>query len=156
MRATVPTPFFPNMACSSYVSYLTNGTPQPPSALGRNNGSAWDLWSRRHVRGLRSPLSNRNIPLWCYPHYNIWYRHYENDDTDVVTNLRKAREVWACLSLILGRYGVDVRTEERFYIAIILTTLIFGLETLFVTPCMARILVGFHHWLARQIMVKLL
>ena len=77
----------------------------------------------------------------------------EVDDywTAVVSNLWKARKVWACMVRILWREGADVRKEGRFYLAVVQATLIFGPETWAVTPRMEKTLGGFHHWVEIQL-----
>ena len=53
----------------------------------------------------------------------------EDDLPDITSNLRQAPKVWAYLSQILGRKGVNASTSGCFYIADVQETLLFGSET---------------------------
>ena len=70
---------------------------------------------------------------------------YDDNWTQVVDNIWKARGRWACLSRILGREGADPLTSETFYKSLIQETLLFGSETWVMTPRIERTLGEFHH-----------
>ena len=76
----------------------------------------------------------------------------DDDCPAVIDNLRKAKKSWSQLAWILGREGADTRKSERFYVAIIQSFLLFGLEAWVVTPCIKRLLRGFHHRAAQRIL----
>ena len=40
------------------------------------------------------------------------------DWTEVIVDLQKARKIWSCLYIILGREGADPRTSGRFSLAV--------------------------------------
>ena len=50
----------------------------------------------------------------------------DNKFTAIVTNLRKARKVWARLSMFIGREVADANKLGRFYIAVVQETILFG------------------------------
>ena len=75
----------------------------------------------------------------------------DNDWPEIITNLQKARNIWARLSIILGREGADTRVSVRFYLTIVQADLLFSTETWVVTPHIGWLLGGFHHRVTRRI-----
>ena len=64
----------------------------------------------------------------------------------VVANLRKARKSWKTwehIYWISGKESTDAKTPGKFYNVVVQAVLLFGLETFFVTPRIARIMGGF-------------
>ena len=66
----------------------------------------------------------------------------DDDWTVVVGNLRKARKIWARLSRILGRDGVNQRVSGMFFKEMVQPVLIFGLEKWVMKPHMVHALGG--------------
>ena len=75
----------------------------------------------------------------------------DNDWTEIITNLQKARNIWAKLSIILGREGADTRVSARFYLTIVQADLLFSTETWVVTSRIGWLLGFFHHRVTRRI-----
>ena len=94
-------------------------------------------------RPLETVLSFKYLGLPLTATDNYW--------TEIITNLQKARNIWARLSIILGREGADTRVSARFYLTIVQAELLFSTETWFVTPCIRWMLGGFHHRVTRRI-----
>ena len=69
----------------------------------------------------------------------------DNEWSEVIVNLQKTHSIWYHIYRILGREAANTKKSGRFYLAVVHTILIFGLETWVVTPRMGRILVIFHH-----------
>ena len=72
----------------------------------------------------------------------------ENNWTEVVGDLRKARKIWARLLIILGGGGPNTRVLGMFFKAVVQAVLIVGAETWVKTPLMGRALGGFQHSVA--------
>ena len=79
----------------------------------------------------------------------------ESDDdwTSVVANMRKAQRWWSCLPRILWREGADPQTSGTFYKVVVQVTLLFGVETWFMTPSIGINLGSFYQRVARQLEV---
>ena len=58
---------------------------------------------------------------------------------------------WDQISWVLVWEGVDARTLGMFYTAVVQAVLIYGLETWFMSPCIGKTLVVFHHQLVRRL-----
>ena len=69
----------------------------------------------------------------------------------VVGNLRKARKIWSRLERIMGREGASPRLPGVFLKVFVQAVLIFGSETLVMTPRMSRDLGVFQHRVSRRI-----
>ena len=69
----------------------------------------------------------------------------DEDWPAVVTKLCKDRKRWARLSQIIGREGKDPWSSGTFYKAVVQATILFGAETLVMSPIIRKTLVGFHH-----------
>ena len=67
----------------------------------------------------------------------------ENDCTEVVGNLWKARKIWNRPTRILGREGAIPRVLMISFKAVAQVVLLFGLEKWVMTPCMGWVLGGF-------------
>ena len=76
----------------------------------------------------------------------------DNKRPEVIANIWKARKSWSRMYWILGWEDVDTRTLGNFYIAVVQSILLFGSDTWVVTPRIKRILEGFRHMVARQIL----
>ena len=63
---------------------------------------------------------------------------------EVVENLRNVRKQWESMLRIIGREGADPRTPEKFYKAVVQTTLLLGSESWVMFPSIGRTLGGFH------------
>ena len=75
----------------------------------------------------------------------------DNNWSEVVGNLQKARKFWARMKRILGRYGASPRVSGMSFKAVVQVVLLFGLETWVMTPPMGRDLGGFQHRFSRRI-----
>ena len=64
----------------------------------------------------------------------------DDDWTDVIGNLMKARAVWRRMTRILSREGEMPRVFGFLFKSVVQSVLIFGEETWVVTPCMVRVL----------------
>ena len=60
----------------------------------------------------------------------------DDDWNAVVGNLKRARESWGRLSLILRQEGADPKVLGNFFIAVMQAVLLFGAETWLLTPRM--------------------
>ena len=60
--------------------------------------------------------------------------------TEVIANIQNTRKSCSCMDLVLGWEGVDTRILGHFYIAVVQSILLFGLETCVVTPHNKQIL----------------
>ena len=72
--------------------------------------------------------------------------------TEVVGNLRKARQQWAQLARVLRREGADAQTSGIFFMAVMHATLLVGSEMWVTTPRMVQTLGGIHHCVYRRLM----
>ena len=73
----------------------------------------------------------------------------DNDWPAVVMYLSRSREVWKRVTRILSREGVEPRVSGFFFQAVVGLVLLFGSETLVVTPHMGRALGGFQYQVAQ-------
>ena len=62
----------------------------------------------------------------------------------VVNNLWRERRKWAQLTRVLSREGADARTLCQIYLAVVKLVIIYRSETWVMTPCIGRVLGGFH------------
>ena len=58
------------------------------------------------------------------------------------------------MSQILRKEGANAQTLGNFYLNIVQDVLIFGAETWVATPCIGRLLGGFHHRVEQRIVGK--
>ena len=72
----------------------------------------------------------------------------------VLHNLRKAQQNWEWISRVLIREGVDARTLGRIYVTVVQAVMLYGFETWVMTPRSGRVLDGFHHRVARKLIVR--
>ena len=87
-------------------------------------------------------------PLGNVPSFKYIGRILSALDDDwpvVIHNIRKSRKKWSRLLRVMGRDGVDVRPSGLFYIEVVQAVPMYGSETWFMSPCIGRMLVGFHH-----------
>ena len=106
-----------------------------------------EVWYRADIsfKAYRQPLEMVSLLRYMGQRLGV----VDNYWTAVITNLCKHRKVRACLSWLL--WGGDERTSGIFCVVVIQATLIFGLETCFVTPHMAQTLGGFRYRVARRL-----
>ena len=77
-----------------------------------------------------------------------------NDNFPAVEqNLKMSWGKWGRLTNILGREGVDRRTVESFYVAVVQVVLVFDSETWLMIPRLEKVIEGFHHRVVRQMAV---
>ena len=69
-----------------------------------------------------------------------------------LSNLRNAWKKWDRLSRVMEWEGVDTRTTGNLYMALVQAVLLFGLETLVISPRIGRILGGYRHQVVRRMM----
>ena len=65
-------------------------------------------------------------------------RATDDDWTEVVGNIWKARWTWEHLLRILGWEGDDTWNSGRFYLEVVQATILFGSEKWFATPILQR------------------
>ena len=75
----------------------------------------------------------------------------DDDWSEVVGNLRKARRSWGRLSRVLSRKGTDPKVSRAYYIAVTQAVLIFGSETWMLIVRMEKALDIFQSRVARKI-----
>ena len=73
----------------------------------------------------------------------------DNDWTEVVRNLSWERVVWNRMTRILSREGAEPQVSVLLFKAVVQAVLLFGSETLVVTPRMGRTLGGFRDQVER-------
>ena len=76
----------------------------------------------------------------------------DEDWSEVVGNLWKARKIWALLSRLLEREGDSTRVLGVFLKAVVQMVMLLGAKTWLITPQIVRDMGGFQHRVARQIM----
>ena len=69
----------------------------------------------------------------------------EYDWMAFIGNFHKERMSYDILSRILGQEGADYRTSGRFYLDIMQADLIFGVEIWVISPCIGKVMGGFHN-----------
>ena len=72
----------------------------------------------------------------------------------VVRNLWRTRQKWARLTQVLIREGEDAQTPGQIYLEMVQLVLLYVSETWVLTPCMQRVLGGFHHRVACMLTVR--
>ena len=75
----------------------------------------------------------------------------EKNWPEVVCNLRKARRKWERLTRVLSREGVDDRTSDQIYLAVVQEVLLYASDTWAIIPRSGRVLGGFHHRVTRRL-----
>ena len=79
----------------------------------------------------------------------------EDDDwTEVVRNIQRARQKWERLTRVLSREGEDARTSGQIYLAVVQPVLLYGSDTWVLTPYMQRVMGISHHGVARRLIGK--
>ena len=75
----------------------------------------------------------------------------DSDDnwTTVVGNLRKAWKQWERMSCVLGQEISYPRSSGKIYKAVVHAKILFGAESLVISPCIGRTLGDFHQMVAR-------
>ena len=73
----------------------------------------------------------------------------DNDWPALYWNLRKARKRWAQVSRVLTREGAAPKVMGMFYKAVVMSVLLYGVETWVVSSPMLQALRGFHNRVAR-------
>ena len=74
-----------------------------------------------------------------------------DDWPTLLGNIRKARNNWGRLSRILSQEGTDPKVLGHFLKAVAQAVLLFGAETLVLTPRVERALSSFQHRFARRL-----
>ena len=78
-----------------------------------------------------------------------------NNCLAVICNLRIARQKWERLSWLLGREGSYERTSGMFYIAVVQSVLLYGLETWLVSLMIGKTMGGFQHQVIQRLMGRI-
>ena len=73
---------------------------------------------------------------------------------DLLEIHQKAWRNCSCLSRIMGYEGADSWMYGRLYLSILQVVLLFDTETWLMTPCIVRLMGGFHHRVAWRIADK--
>ena len=71
---------------------------------------------------------------------------------EVIANIQNTMKSCSCMNIILGWEGADTWILGHFYIAVVQSILLFGLETCVVAPHIKRILGGFHQSVVQLIL----
>ena len=79
----------------------------------------------------------------------------ENNYTEIVSNLSRARAVRKRTTIILIREGAEPRVSGFFFKSVVQAVLIFESKTWVVTPHMGRVLGGFQDQVAGRLMGRL-
>ena len=80
---------------------------------------------------------------------------FNNSDwADLYQNLRKAWCWWGMVEKVSMRTGVAVRARAMLYKALVQMILLYGIKRWVVTGEMLKVLDGFHHRVARQMLGK--
>ena len=75
----------------------------------------------------------------------------EDDWPEVLWNIRKARQVWGCLTKMIRREGKEPAVSEKFYCVLIQAVLLSGAETWVLLAPMAQRLEVIHAEFLRQV-----
>ena len=75
----------------------------------------------------------------------------DSDWPALLRNLKRARQRWGRLSRLLVREGASPKVSGKFYLAIVQSVLLYGLETWVWTQAMRLALQGFHHKAVRRL-----
>ena len=93
------------------------------------------------------------VPSFCYLGRII---HEDNSDWPALYhNIKKAQKRWGMVVRILEKDGATLHAKGMFYVAIIQSILLYGVETWTVTPTMMTVLGTFHNRVARQLAGKM-
>ena len=77
--------------------------------------------------------------------------HVDSDQSALLHNLKKARKRLALILRLLVREGASPYVGGKFYIAAILSVLLYGLESWVWTQLMLKAVVGFHNRADRRL-----
>ena len=69
----------------------------------------------------------------------------------MVSNLRRAQQKWALLTMVLGREGTDARTSGSIYVVVVQAVLMYGSDTWVMTLRIGSTLGGLYHRVARRL-----
>ena len=103
-------------------------------------------------------LQEYEIPLETVLEFKYLGRLLKATDDDwssVIDNIWKARNNWSRLAQILGKDVVDNRTLGSFYVVVVQAIQMFRLEMWVETHHIKRLLRGFYHRVAHQILGKM-
>ena len=77
---------------------------------------------------------------------------YNNSDwAAVYLNLRKARRRWGIIARVLKSIGETVRSWRAMYKEVTQLVMLYGSKIWVVTGEILKVLMAFHHWVARRI-----
>jgi len=74
-----------------------------------------------------------------------WLADDDDDTFSIMDNLKKARQKWNCLALILKREGANAICMARFYMVIVQAVLLYGADSWTVTERNLKRIKSFHH-----------
>ena len=75
----------------------------------------------------------------------------DNDTPAIRRNIKRARQVWGCISKAIAKDSVPAPVAGMFYFAVVAVVLLYGSETWVTPPHKLRALEGFHVEAARRI-----
>ena len=75
----------------------------------------------------------------------------DDDWPAVLSNIRKARQVWGCIGNFMRGEGEDPSVSEKFYHVVVQSVLLFGAETWVMLAPMAKKLKGLHVGFLQQL-----
>ena len=75
--------------------------------------------------------------------------------TEVIANIQNTMKSCSCMDIILGWEGADTWILGHFYIAVVQSILLFGLEIWVTKPHIKRVLDGFHQSVVQRILRKM-
>ena len=121
----------------------------------RGSERKWSSLAEEEARaGAETAFTVYGIPLAQVTYFKNLGRIFTASDDDwpaVASNLRKARREWAQLKRVLVWEGADDRALGQIYLAVVQSVMMYGSETWVMTPCIGRVLGGFHHRVACRI-----
>jgi len=100
-------------------------------------------------------ITIKGVPLKLVSVFRYLGQQLPSTDEDwpaIYWNLSKARKHWAMVSRVLACKGADARISAMFYKAVVQSVLLYSSETWVVTPAVLKVLEGFHHRVARQLL----
>ena len=84
-------------------------------------------------------------PVTSFKYLGLFLSEADDDCTEVVSNFWIARHKWAQLTRVLTREGMDAQTSGLIYLSVVQLVMLYRSETWVMTPCIERVLDGFHH-----------
>ena len=96
-------------------------------------------------------LGNEVETVTTFKYLGRWLSCDDNDQTAVLSNLRKARDRWGRFSRVLTREGANPQMMATFYKTVVQSVLLFASETWVLTDRQWKMLEAFHNRCARHI-----